>query len=235
MKYWIILFVFCFGIEAFSQDVRHNNYLDVSLGAAKFQGSASVSVIRQWNLGKKKRLTVGAGLRATTFLGKNQYYVTAPAKLTSGETGPQVIFIENITSNMDSFLIKTAQVNSLNIMLDFSYRISDKLSLGFDIDVIGFSLGGTTRGNYINGSQGKMDNASPTSFNVLLVSDNDKGTLNSEFYAKYFLKARWGVKAGAQFLFTEYTTSHKVQQLPEPNDRFRRKSLLFTAGISYKL
>jgi len=40
---------------------------------------------------------------------------------------------------------------------------------------------------------------------------------------------------GAQFLFTEYTTSTKVQQLPEQNDRFRNKSLLLCLGISWRL
>ena len=80
-----------------------------------------------------------------------------------------------------------------------------------------------------------MENAKPTSFNILLISDNDRGSLNSELYGKYYWNEKWGVKLAAQFLFTEYTTDTEVQQFPEPNDRFRNKSLLIAAGISYKL
>ena len=80
-----------------------------------------------------------------------------------------------------------------------------------------------------------MTSASPTPFNILLVSDNDRGSLNSEFYGKYLLNEKWAVKLGAQFLFTEYTTQTKVQQFPQANDRFRNKPLLLCVGVRYKL
>jgi hypothetical protein len=57
---------------------------------------------------------------------------------------------------------------------------------------------------------------------------------NSEFFARYLLDEN-GESKEVQFLFTEYTTDTEVQQFPEPNDRFRNKSLLFMAGVSYKL
>jgi hypothetical protein len=80
-----------------------------------------------------------------------------------------------------------------------------------------------------------MESAKPTSLNLLLVSDNDKGSLNSELFARYLIGEKWGIKGGVQFLFSEYTTDTELQQFPEPNDRFRNKSLMFSAGVSYKL
>ena len=70
---------------------------------------------------------------------------------------------------------------------------------------------------------------------MLLTSDNDLGSLNSEFYLNYFFKDRWAVKVAGQFHFTEYTTDINVQQEPKPNDRFRNKSLLGAVGIVYQL
>ena len=207
--------------------------LDVAVGNS--EGTMALSLNFDKNLGKKKRIVVGGGARFTSYLGKNQYYITAPAELTSGDTGPGVIFKENIEANIDSFLIKTAQVNSLNLFVTLGYNVSSRLLFRFNIDVIGFSFGKSANGNYINGSQGAMVSSHPTPFNLLLVSDNDKGSLNSEFFGRYLLNDKWGVKAGVQFHFTEYTTDTEVQQLPEPNDRFRNKSLMFMLGVSYKL
>jgi hypothetical protein len=209
--------------------------IDVDGAIGNTEGTLAVSFNLDKNLGKKHRIVAGLGARFTSYLGKNQYYITAPAELTSGSTGPGVIFKENIDANIDTVLIKTAQVNSLNLLVTLGYNVSSKLLLRFNIDVIGFSFGKRANGNYINGSQGAMESSDPAPFNLLLISDNDKGSLNSEFFARYFVNDRWGVKGGLQFHFTEYTTDTEVQQQPAPNDRFRNKSLMFMAGVSFKL
>lgn len=215
-------------------EAQPETHAEFTGAGAKLQSTAAASFQRLWAI-KESRIKAGAGIRLTSYFAANQYYVTAPAKLTSGKTGPLVFFTENIVHNMDSFLVKTPQVNALNVMLSISYVLSQKVCIGFNIDAMGFSFGNRTRGNYINGFNGANVEAKPTSFNVLLISDNDLGTLNSELYGKYLLNEKWSVKAGIQFLFTEYTTETKVQQLPEPNNRFRRKSLLAAIGISYLL
>ena len=212
-----------------------SRFIDVDLGIGKSEGNLSAAFIYERRLGEKQKFGVGTGIRFTSYLGKNQYYATAPAKLTSGETGPQVLFIENIKENMDTFLVKTAQVNALNIPVYLSYKLSDKFLIGFNIDLIGFSFGAKARGNYINGFQGMITDGKPTAFNILLVSDNDLGTLNSGLYGKFTLWEKIALKGGMQFLFTEYTTETKVQQFPEANDRFRNKSLLFAVGVSFDL
>ena len=211
------------------------SFIDLDGAIGKSEGTIALSFNFDKNLGKKHRIVVGGGARFTSYLGKNQYYITAPAELTSGDTGPGVIFKENIDANIDTFLIKTAQVNSLNLMITLGYNVSPKLLFRFNIDVIGFSFGNSVNGNYINGLQGAMVSADPSPFNLLLVSDNDKGSLNSEFFGRYLINDKWGIKGGIQFHFTEYTTDTEIQQLPEPNDRFRNKSLMFMFGASFKL
>ena len=211
------------------------NVIDVDGAIGNNEGTLAVSFNLDKNLGKKRRIVAGLGARFTSYLGKNQYYITAPAELTTGSTGPSVIFKENIDANIDTFLINTAQVNSFNLLVTLGYNVSTKLLLRFNIDVVGFSFGKSANGNYINGSQGAMESSDPTPFNLLLVSDNDKGSLNSEFFARYFLNEKWGVKGGVQFHFTEYTTDTEIQQQPAPNDRFRNKSLMFMIGVSFKI
>ena len=208
---------------------------DLNLGAGSYSGTLSAGYFHGWHFGKRHRIGIGTGLRYTGFLGADQYYITAPAKLTSESRSPLILFKENVEENIDSLLVNSAQTHSVNVLINLDYTLSKKLVVGFNIDVIGVTFGKRVRGNYINGYQGSNVGAEPTAFNVLLISDNDRGSLNSEFYGKYFLTDHFALKAGAQFLFTEYTTDKKVQQFPEPNDRFRNKALLFTAGVTYKL
>lgn len=221
--------------SSYSQTTTSENSFDVDLGFAKWQGTLSTAFVHDWHLGRKKQFIIGFGGRATGYLARNQYYVTAPAELTSGGTGPFVIFKENIEANMDTFLIANPFVIAVNAAINLGYQFNENFSMGFNIDLIGFSLGAEKYGNYINGSQGSRSAAKPAPFNVLLISDNDRGSLNSQLYIKQKINGKWCAKAGLQFLFTEYTTTSEVQQLPEPNDRFRRKSLMFMIGTSIKI
>ena len=209
--------------------------IDLGLAFGSSQGTFTAAYIHSRRLGKKQKFEIGAGGRLTSYFGSNQYYSTAPAELTTGSSGPGVLFKETITANIDTFLIARPQVFALNAMVNLGYRLSEKFSIGFSIDVIGFTLGGEKKGNYINGAFGQNTTGKPASFNALLIGDNDKGSLNSEFYAKYKLNEKWSLKAGLQYLFTEYVTATEVQQFPKPNDRFRNKSSLFTLGASLTL
>jgi len=212
-----------------------NNYVDATIGVGSYQGSLAISYTHYWRFGGNGKMGIGLGGRITSYFGANQYYVTAPAELTSGSSSPLIIFKNNISANIDTFLVKSPQVTAINASVNIDYRITNRLIAGFNIDAIGFSFGSYKTGNYINGFTGRNTGASPTQFNILLISDNDRGSLNSEFYAKYFINGTWGIKLGAQFLFTEYTTKAKVQQFPRENDRFRNKSLMVCLGISHKL
>jgi hypothetical protein len=208
----------------------------IALGSKQFTTAFSYRYL--WNFGKKKQWQMGTGVRWSSNFGNKNYYITAPAKLTSGKTGPGVFFANQINQNIDSLFFPQSQTNAINITVNFGYQINNKFLVGFDIDAIGFSFGGKKESAYLgNGGSIAPANAKPTGFNLLLVSDNDLGSLNSEFFAQYQINKNWSAKLGFQFLFTEYTTDTKIQTTPtgEKNDRFRNKSGQISIGATYKL
>jgi hypothetical protein len=237
MKSYLLLILMSAVTAGFAQNPsrRSAEYIDASAGIGQYRGALSVDYGKSWFLGRSKKFGIGLGIRYTGFAGVNLYYITAPAKLTSESTSPLIFFKENNVKNLDSLLVKSPQAHALNLMINLSYLVSERVTIGFNIDVFGASFGARKKANYINGAEGKNTTAKPTPLNILLISDNDRGTLNSELYVKYFFNDRWGAKLGGQFLFTEYTTKIKVQQYPEENDRFRNKALLLSVGVTRKL
>jgi hypothetical protein len=238
-KLFMITVVLIVSIQVYAQTgkpVDKSASFSAAFGSSDF--STALAYQHLWKLGKKQKFGIGAGIRLSSYFGANKYYTTAPAKLTSGKTGPGVFFADNIPQNIDSVLFKKSQANSLNLSINFDYNIYKKITLGFNIDAIGFTFGGKQNGSYLgNNGVGAATTAKPTGFNLLLVSDNDLGSLNSEFYARYKFNEKWGVKAGFQFLFTEYTTTTKVQTTPDgqKNDRFRNKSSAISFGVTLQL
>lgn len=213
---------------------------DLMLGFGGGVTNVATSYQYAWKYGKKQRLTMGIGMRFNGFFASDKYFVTAPARIVKGEGGPQAFFKEAIPDNMDSVLIPSASIFALNFMVNIGYSISDRLSAGFNIDVIGISFGKQQPGVYINGNApdgitSKPVEAAPTGFNLLLIGENDIGSLNSELFVAYKLDERWTAKLGIQHTFMEYTTTTKVQQLPEANDRFRITPTVVCVGVGYTL
>ncbi|MBL0183950.1 MAG: hypothetical protein IPP96_17380 [Chitinophagaceae bacterium] len=214
-----------------------DRFADFSVGIGRSQAAVSLAYVHNWKVLKRKKWEIGFGARFTSYFGSNHYFRTAPAKLTSGKTDPTVLFSDDIDANIDSVLFPKAQVNSFNISLNFGYNFSKKFSAGLNIDAVGFSFGGKQSGTYYgnNFATGVPVSAKPTVFNLLLISDNDKGSLNSELFGKYKWNNSWGVKLGIQFYFAEYKTDTKVQTTPggDMNDRFRKKMLGAGIGVTY--
>ena len=232
------LIIICITVQL---NAQKNNAVDKSASVTLAFGSSEFSTAlgyqHLWKLGKKQKFGIGAGARLTNYFASNKYYTTAPAKLTSGKTGPAVFFADDIPQNIDSVFFKKTQTNSLNISLNFDYNIYKKITVGFNIDAIGFSFGGSQKGTFLgNAGASAATTAKPTNFNLLLVSDNDLGSLNSEFFAQYKFNKNWGAKIGFQFLFAEYTTATKVQTTPsgQKNDRFRNKSSAVSFGVTHQ-
>ncbi len=223
-------FVITAGLHTPNVFAQHN-VVHASFGLASNQFSFSVLGGREWSLAKREKWIWGAGVRYTGYRGTEQYYATAPARLTTGSTGPLVLFKPNIPGNMDSIQINSPSVHAVNLFLQIRYRLAQQWQVGFNIDIAGASFGSRKPATYINGTVMGVTQATPSSFNILLVSDNDRGSLNSEFFVLYQPAGQLAIKAGAQFLFTEYTTSDKVQQVPAENDRFRNKSLMVSLGV----
>jgi len=208
-------------------------------GATVYVGPGSFADALSWShyygIGKRKRLNVGYGLRLTNFFGSDQDYLTAPAKYTSGKSSLAALFTETINENIDTINFASTQTNSLNLGIYVKYILplwKNRIELGLNIDAIGFTAGASQKGQYRNA----VVAAKPTAFNLLLISDSDIGSLNSEWYVGVSVNKKLTVRAGYEFLFTEFTTSSKVQQIPDTNefnDRFRLKSSMILLGIAY--
>ena len=217
------------------ENTKWTQYADVSFSAGKSSFSAAGAWSNLYGVGSKQKFSIGYGVRYTFFTGKEQEYITAPAKLTSGKTGPQVLFIENIEANLDTFRVNKPLLHVLNLAIYLQYQITEQFSLGFNIDALGISLGSQVNGSFTSGLIASKPTfqlqARPTILNALLISDNDRGSLNSELLAKYQFNEHFGIKVGLTFIFTEYTTTSKPIL---DNDRFRNKALMGLLGASYR-
>jgi hypothetical protein len=216
---------------------RINQFADVAGTIGSSQGTAALSYIYNWRLGKKRKWEAGLGVRWTSYFGTKKDFTTAPARLARSTTTPFIIvFAGQKTQNWDTLTVQRPFINSVNLSANFGYNFSEKWSVAFNIDLIGFSFG--RKGSGILTSNGITRNepdAKPTSFNVLLTGDNDYGSLNSEFFVKYKLNGRWGLKAVYGFYFGEYKTSTVKQTAPDGTivDRFRVKANTLGIGASY--
>jgi hypothetical protein len=211
---------------------KYNNNFDIALASSGSQSAVAVSWVHFNAVTKNKKFKIGYGVRFTSQFGKNLNYTTAPAIITSKQRGPQVLFSKIYNENIDTFYVTKAQNNMLNASINLQYSFTPKFEIGFNIDAIGFTFGAKTSGGYKAQANypSNLQNGSPTVFNALLVSDNDFGSLNSELYARYWLTNKIALRAGASFMFTEYTTGNKLRL---DNNRFRNKSLMPMLAVTF--
>lgn len=230
----ILLILLGFGSTQAQYLRSENQHYDLSLSSNGSQHNLALSAVHLHPLGKKQKFSIGYGLRLNLGTGSNTDFWTAPAKLTSGKTGPGVFFSDNIFSNFDTIHASSYFAGSLNASIHLNYRITSKWQVEFNIDAVGLSFGSEINADYKTSkraaNQAQTQKAKPTPFNLLLISDNDIGNLNSELFVAYSLTPKWGLRAGATFIFTEYTTENKLYL---NNDRFRNKALMGMIGIRY--
>lgn len=217
--------------------LKEDSNFDLTLSTSKGSFSTALGWYRFHGLGEKKKLELGYGVRVTSFIGANKYYTTAPAKYTSPVQNLGTLFSETLEHNIDTITTATSITNSLNLAIYIQYKVTTRLSVGFNIDAIGFSFGPSRKFNIISSSfdagQAPVQKGSPTAFNLLLTSDNDIGSLNSEFYAGFGITKKLSVKAGLTFLFSEYRTGNQLSfdNGRIMNDRYRYKSAMALVGI----
>jgi long-subunit fatty acid transport protein len=218
-KLLVIVFTFFFSASLYAQ--QNNNYVELGGGIGSSVGSVNVAFHKNWTLGKKDKFIIGTGIRFTSLFGTDINFTSAPPDFTGDN------------KNIDTLFASSPSMSSINALINLGYRLNNKLEIGFNIDVIGISFGTKGTPTFISNGKKSATIANPTSPNILLVGDNDKGSLNSQFYVKYEVARNLGIKLAYQYLFNELTTETKVQTSPSANDRFRFKSNMVFAGISY--
>lgn len=224
-----------------SNESRNSNmFLDLSTTVGSSQGTVGASYVYNWRIGKKKNFEAGLGLRNTTYFGTKKDFITAgPASLTRTGTTPFLIFFAGQREeNFDTLTVQQPFTNSINATINLGYSFTNKLYAGFNIDLIGFTIGSKTSAILkSNGQTITEPVAKPTAFNLLLTGDHDKGSLNSEFFLKYKVADRWAIKALYQFIFIEYQTTSTQQVASDGTviTEFRNKANNFGLGVSYSL
>jgi len=226
--------------NAFSQQQgasRKIQFADLAATIGSSRGAVAASYVHNWKLGKKRKWEAGIGARLTSSFGSKQEHTTAPARLSRTNTIPfLIVFAGQKTENWDTLTVQRPFVNSLNFTVNFGYDFSSRWSGGFNIDVIGFSIGRKSPAVLTsNGVTRTEPTAKVSNFNLLLTGDLDYGNLNSEFFVKYKLNERWALRGVYQFLFGEYKTTTIKQTAPDGTevDRFRIKANNLGVGLSY--
>jgi hypothetical protein len=224
MKKLVILTFVLAGSFGASAQYRLNAGASVGPGATMF----SLGAEREFNVFSDK-FHINPGVRLSVYNGNDLEYITAPAEYTAND------------DQVDTITQYSVQNNFANLYVRIGYDFTEKLSLSFDIDVVGVSFGGESDYKSFGPGKALQDKgpvpanqsvvSSPTALNVLLVGDNDLGSLNSTLSLTYNPTKRIGIDLGAGLVFTEYTTNDKVGY--DGNDRFRNKNMMGYLGVSY--
>ena len=154
-----------------------------------------------------KDLELGIGGRYTAFFGSD--YTTNPVIDTEQE-----------------IIIQNPMVHAVNISFFSSYKLTNSLMMGFNIDLLGLSFGpARPSSDFSNGFDG-----SPTQLNIFKGASNDEGTLNSEFWLGYLVSSKILLKAGFAHFVGEYETT---QSQTDGNNRFRKFNNFLFIGINF--
>jgi hypothetical protein len=192
--------------------------LDLSAGLASGAVTTALAETSAFGL-FDGRLRLGAGPRLFGFFGGSDLsFTTADPDLISA-------------GRVNTLTASSVRNFALNLALSARVRIVAGLELGANIDVIGVGFGPSRTATSTTGAFQGPQTASPASFNLLALGQNDQGTLDSEFYAAWWFDDRLAVRAGASHVGTELVTS---QKLDDGNDRFKRSTTLIFLAVSYR-
>lgn len=111
---------------------------------------------------------------------------------------------------------------------------SVKLYAEVNFDVAGFGFGPSVNGKFQSNGGMSDAGAKPAGINLFKVSDNNIGSLNSEFVIKAKILNRIVVYGGYTLTMNELVTSNTVQQTAGmSNDRFRNRSSGIVLGVQW--
>ena len=239
--FYLFLSFVTFNLSAQGLDKSYKTF-DLALSGGETGFSPALSFTQMFSIEKSNRFKIGYGIRVTSHFGGVANFRTAPAKFTSGTSSFAALVSDDIVANIDTFNVKSFQTNALNVSINVQYALSKKLEIGVNIDAIGKTWGNTVTGDLISKrnkrkfQDGSITSTSnPETYNLLLVSDSDIGSLNSEVYARYWATEKIGIRVGFSFQFVELTTQKKVEIDGKLNDTWRYKTFMPMVAFCYKL
>jgi hypothetical protein len=172
--------------------------VDASFGVT--HRSWRLAVGMPWQLRLGDRIRVGAGPRLTRFGGRTRSYRAPDAP----STFPRRIDL-------------APEVWALNFMVSAELRLAGPFSAGANLDLAGVAAGPPQRVG--------SERLEPARGSLFLYGDNDRGSLNSEFYLRLMVAHRLAVRAGA----SHYVTGYRVASGPERPRYLRFDTVPFIA------
>lgn len=187
---------------------------DLAFAADSNTRVLSLGAARRHAFFPARRLFLGYGVRASLLTGRVEL---SPVRVDGAE---------------DRLLLDDVRLATLNASVHAAVRLSEPLEAGFNLDVAGGSLGGSTGGSYrpAGGAPPIGVAASTAKGNLFLFGNNDEGSLNSEFYASLRLTPALSVRAGLSHFLTEYRAE---RELPGGRRSFRRFSNFLFIGLRW--
>lgn len=190
------------------------------------------------NIGDRKLFAVGWTVRLGVFHGDNLNYYTAPARLTREKTGFSALGAPLVIRNIDTVRYDYVTMTSASVGVRAQVNLG-KLTIGASADLLGLTFGKKRVGRYKSSTgqfvvsdkdstripfQGAsvFQSSRPSTLNIRLLGDNDRGTLSTEVYARYSINQRFGIKVAYQFLTTEMTVANR--DVISDNNRFRHQA-----------
>ncbi|AUD02534.1 hypothetical protein [Spirosoma pollinicola] len=220
---------------------RLSSGYDLGMAYSESHYNPSLTYYQLINIGEHKTFSLGWTGRLAAFYGDNLNYYTAPARLTRGKSGFGALSGPLLVDNIDTVRYDYVSMTSFNLGIRAQVNLG-LLELGASADLLGLSFGKSRTGRYqsstgqfnIQSSTGTdsttafyqgsntFQKSHPSLMNLRLLSDNDRGTLATEVYARLKIGQRIGVKVSYQWLTTETTVSKR--DVISDNNRFRNRA-----------
>ncbi len=184
-----------------------NHYVDMNLSMGQKIFTGSVAWHKMFNIAWKKRIRMGVGLRF------NMANVTDRTFVTAFPSRPDV-------GSYDSLYLDDHTIYSLNLTFNTDISFTRWLDAGFSMDVVGVSLGEITHALYQSATFSpsvSTEQAKPELLNVFLFGRNDRGSLNFQFYLRFWPGENFFVKAGFSIYHMIENTSNTLNY---SNNRF---------------
>ncbi|HNF72560.1 MAG TPA: hypothetical protein PLP34_09100, partial [Chitinophagaceae bacterium] len=152
------------------------------------------------------------------------------------------IFSKKVPLNIDTLSIENHQTHTWNLMLCIVFPVKS-WEVECRFDVLGFSSGSRKQATLQYGEEGeaiRKGSVIPAPRNLLLLGDNNRGTLNATLGVKHKLKHSWFGEFGLQYLRNEYQFDRPVQYKNSIGqsiftDRYRAVTLGAMIGLVYSL
>ncbi len=241
-------------LVSFSQSQFNNRIskgIDLGIGFKNDHTAPSFTYYELLNLGRQEVFSLGWTFRAGGVYGKNVDYITAPARLTRGETGLAALTADVRPSYIDTLRFDRTSQSMFNVGLTARIKLGP-VELGGSADLLGFALGRlrsakilSSKGGYYVDTASEDDSliyfapkhtaqsAHPRSINVRLLGDNDRGSLATEVYARFLITKRIGVKVAYQWLTTEMKLVQ--DRTLDGNLRYRNRAAMPYVALSFPM